>query len=201
MTRIQKRPFQRSMALSVVVPCYNEQDGIAELYRRVTAACRQVAGTSYEVVLVIDGATDGTREAIFELARQDGHVAAIDLARNYGHQIALSSGLEFCRGDRILVLDADLQYPPELLGAMTAVDEPYWFGTQPVVEQRITGLRLIWPDDNSLAEMARDITTSVPQDVLFAHAAGGAGTPLAATVYGRQARRYAHLAVIDGGRN
>lgn len=88
-----------------------------------------------------------------------------------------------------------------LLGAMTAVDEPYWFGTQPVVEQRITGLRLIWPDDNALAEMARDITTSVPHDVIFAHAAGGAGAPLAATVYGRQARRYAHLAVIDGGRS
>ena len=134
MTRIQKRPFQRSMALSVVVPCYNEQDGIAELYRRVTAACRQVAGTSYEVVLVIDGATDGTREAIFELARQDGHVAAIDLARNYGHQIALSAGLEFCRGDRILVLDADLQDPPELLGAMMAkMDE----GADVVYGQRV----------------------------------------------------------------
>ncbi len=87
-----------------------------------------------------------------------------------------------------------------LLGAMTALDEPYWFGTQPVVEQRISGLRLIWPDDNSLAEMARDIAASVPHDVIFAQAAGGAGEPMAATVYGRQARRYAHLAVIDGGR-
>lgn len=86
-----------------------------------------------------------------------------------------------------------------LLGAMTAMDEPYWFGSQPIVEQRITGLRLIWPDDNSLAEMARDIAAAVPQDVMFA---GGRGPiePMAATVYGRQARRYAHLAVIDGGR-
>ncbi len=87
-----------------------------------------------------------------------------------------------------------------LLGAMTALDEPYWFGTQPVVEQRISALRLIWPDDKSLAEMARDIAASVPHDVIFAQAAGGAGEPMAATVYGRQARRYAHLAVIDGGR-
>ena len=86
-----------------------------------------------------------------------------------------------------------------LLGAMTAMDEPYWFGSQPVVEQRITGLRLIWPDDNSLAEMARDIAAAVPQDVLFARA-NGPIEPMAATVYGRQARRYAHLAVIDGGR-
>ncbi len=86
-----------------------------------------------------------------------------------------------------------------MLGAMTAMDEPYWFGSQPVVEQRITGLRLIWPDDNSLADMARDIAAAVPQDVLFARA-NSSIEPMAATVYGRQARRYAHLAVIDGGR-
>jgi hypothetical protein len=86
-----------------------------------------------------------------------------------------------------------------LLGAMTAIDEPYWMGSQPIVEQRITGLRLIWPDDNSLAEMARDIAASVPQDVVFSRG-NVAVEPMAATVYGRQARRYAHLAVIDGGR-
>ena len=86
-----------------------------------------------------------------------------------------------------------------LLGAMTAMDEPYWFGSQPIVEQRITGLRLIWPDDNSLAEMARDIAAAVPQDVLFARGSSPI-EPMAATVYGRSARRYAHLAVIDGGR-
>lgn len=87
-----------------------------------------------------------------------------------------------------------------LLGAMTALDEPYWFGVQPVVEQRISGLRLIWPDDQSHAEMARDVAATVPADVVFATAAGGAPPPMAATVFGRQARRYAHLAVIDGGR-
>jgi hypothetical protein len=86
-----------------------------------------------------------------------------------------------------------------LLGAMTALDEPYWLGVQPILEQRITGLRLIWPDDNSLAEMARDIAAAVPQDVLFARADAPI-QPMSATVYGRQARRYAHLAVIDGGR-
>jgi len=86
-----------------------------------------------------------------------------------------------------------------LLGAMTALDEPYWFGVQPVVEQRISGLRLIWPDDQSHAEMARDVAATIQPDVVFA-AAGGAPQPMAATVFGRQARRYAHLAVIDGGR-
>jgi hypothetical protein len=87
-----------------------------------------------------------------------------------------------------------------LLGAMTAIDEPYWFGVQPVVEQRISGLRLIWPDDNSLADMARDVAAAVPQDVSFAQEAGGAPRPIIGVAFGRQARRYAHLAVIDGGR-
>ena len=88
-----------------------------------------------------------------------------------------------------------------LLGAMTAIVEPYWFGVQPVMEQRITGLRLIWPDDVSLDDMARDIAASVPQDVVFASANGATPIPMQATVYGRSARRYAHLAVIDGGRS
>lgn len=117
---------KQAIALSVVIPCYNERDGIAELHRRVTAACDAQAGSSYEIVLVIDGATDGTREAIVDLARRDTHIVAIDLARNYGHQIALSAGLELCRGERILVLDADLQDPPELLGPMMArMDEGF----------------------------------------------------------------------------
>lgn len=87
-----------------------------------------------------------------------------------------------------------------MLGAMTAIEEPYWFGSDPIMEQRITGLRLIWPDDLSLEDMARDITSRAENDLM---AVGEPLTPMAmaATVYGRAARRYAHLAVIDGGRN
>jgi hypothetical protein len=88
-----------------------------------------------------------------------------------------------------------------LLGAMTAIEEPYWLGIQPVMEQRITGLRLIWPDDVSLEDMARDIAASVPDDVVAADGTATVPMPMAATVFGRAARRYAHLAVIDGGRN
>ena len=91
-----------------------------------------------------------------------------------------------------------------LLGAMSAIDDPYWLGVQPIMEQRITGLRLIWPDDVSLADMARDVAVQVPREVVFASVgspAGPARPPMAATVFGRAARRYAHLAVIDGGRS
>jgi len=83
---------------------------------------------------------------------------------------------------------------------MTAIDEPYWFGVQPVVEQRITGLRLIWPDDQSHSEMARDVATTLKQDMVFGHGDVVPARAIAGTVYGRLARRYAHLAVIDGGR-
>lgn len=88
-----------------------------------------------------------------------------------------------------------------ILGAMTSLDEPYWFGLQPIMEQRITGLRLIWPDDVSLEDMARDIAASVPHDIVAADGTAAVPMPMAATVFGRAARRYAHLAVIDGGRN
>jgi len=96
------------------------------LYRRVSEVCREHAGSSYEIVLVNDGSTDDTKTRLFALADSDPHVVAIDLARNYGHQLALSAGLEFCRGERVLVVDADLQDPPELLGPMLAkMDEGY----------------------------------------------------------------------------
>jgi hypothetical protein len=87
-----------------------------------------------------------------------------------------------------------------ILGALTAIDTPYWFGVQPVMEQRITGLRLIWPDETTPAEMARNIAASIANDVVAAPEPLAMPAPLAATVYGRAARRYAHLAVIDGGR-
>lgn len=104
--------------LSVVIPCYNEVDGIEELHRRVTISCTSEIGDSYEVVYVNDGSRDATWRAMEKLSRSDRHVVAIDLARNYGHQIALSAGLRFCQGERILILDADLQDPPELLSPM-----------------------------------------------------------------------------------
>jgi polyisoprenyl-phosphate glycosyltransferase len=111
----------QSVPLSVVVPCYNESAGIAELYRRIRAVCESQSSIGYEIVLVNDGSTDDTRARIFDIARRDDRVVGVDLARNYGHQIALSAGLELCRGRRVLILDADLQDPPELLRDMMAM--------------------------------------------------------------------------------
>ncbi|QCO14872.1 glycosyltransferase [Azospirillum brasilense] len=106
--------------LSVVVPCYNEAEGIGELHRRVSAACRAEVGESYELILVDDGSRDGTWGRVADLVRDDPAVTGVRLSRNHGHQLALTAGLHVCRGERILIIDADLQDPPELLSTMMA---------------------------------------------------------------------------------
>ena len=107
-------------ALSIVVPCFNEEACLAALYERLTAAARTAAGDDYELVLVNDGSRDGSWPIMQRLATEDAHVVAVNLSRNHGHQLALTAGLDLCRGEQILIIDADLQDPPELLPAMQA---------------------------------------------------------------------------------
>jgi glycosyltransferase involved in cell wall biosynthesis len=105
-------------SLSIVVPCYNEEACLRTLHERLAAAARGAAGEDYEIVLVNDGSSDGSWAIMRELSAADPHVVAIDLSRNHGHQLALTAGLDLARGDLILVIDADLQDPPELLPKM-----------------------------------------------------------------------------------
>ena len=107
-------------ALSIVVPCFNEQECLAALHERLTGAARAAAGEDYELVLINDGSKDGSWDLMREIAGRDPRVVAINLSRNHGHQLALTAGLDLCRGDKILIIDADLQDPPELLGDMLA---------------------------------------------------------------------------------
>lgn len=105
--------------LSVVSPCFNEQEVLPEFYRRLSAACEAVGGT-YEIVLVNDGSRDGTAAVLDGLSARDPHVVAVHLSRNHGHQLALTAGLSTCRGEYVLAIDADLQDPPELVAEMLA---------------------------------------------------------------------------------
>lgn len=104
--------------LSVVVPCYNEELNIQFLYERLKSACSERFAEDYEILLVNDGSKDDTWNLIKALAASDPRVIGVDLSRNHGHQLALSAGLEVCRGELIFILDADLQDPPELLDQM-----------------------------------------------------------------------------------
>ncbi|MDB5447126.1 MAG: glycosyltransferase [Phenylobacterium sp.] len=113
-------------ALSVVAPCYNEQETLPAFVGRMVEACRAVAGESFELLLVNDGSRDGTWPLILQLAETNPGVIGVSLARNYGHQLAVTAGLKLARGERVLVIDADLQDPPELLVELSArMDEGY----------------------------------------------------------------------------
>jgi polyisoprenyl-phosphate glycosyltransferase len=101
--------------LSVVAPVYDEQDLIGEFHTRVCAA---LDGVPFELVLVDDGSSDRTPQLLAELAERDPRVRVIELSRNFGHQTALTAGLDHARGDAVVMLDADLQDPPELIGPM-----------------------------------------------------------------------------------
>jgi polyisoprenyl-phosphate glycosyltransferase len=107
-----------SPRLSIVAPCYNEEAGLEEFYRRMTAAAQATAGSDYEFVLLNDGSSDRTWAIMADLVRRDPHVVAVNLARRHGHQLAITAGLYTCRGERILMIDTDLQDPPELLTDM-----------------------------------------------------------------------------------
>lgn len=106
------------MKLSIVVPCYNEEACLPALHERLCAAARAVFGDDYEILLVNDGSKDRSWAIMSALAQADPHLVAVNLSRNHGHQLALTAGLDLARADVILVIDADLQDPPELLGAM-----------------------------------------------------------------------------------
>src|SRR4029078_13206470 len=101
--------------LSIVVPCYNEEECLEALHKRLGAAARKAVGEDYEIVLINDGSRDATWPLMQLFAAKDPHLVAINLSCNHGHQLALTAGLDLCRGDVILVIDDDLQDQPELL--------------------------------------------------------------------------------------
>jgi len=106
--------------LSIVIPCYNEEDCLHVLRERVFGACAELPGWSFELILIDDGSKDTTPQILRQMAESYPEVVAVLLSRNHGHQLALSAGLSVAQGERILILDADLQDPPELLGPMMA---------------------------------------------------------------------------------
>jgi glycosyltransferase involved in cell wall biosynthesis len=105
-------------ALSVVIPCYNEAACLELLHARVAAAARAAVGDDHEIVLINDGSRDDSWAVMQRLSAADPRVVAINLSRNHGHQLALTAGLDLCSGAQILIIDADLQDPPELLAEM-----------------------------------------------------------------------------------
>ena len=120
---LNSAPMHRP-ALSIVVPCYNEAACLEILHARVAAAARAAVGEDFEILFVNDGSRDDSWPVMQRIAAADPHLVAINLSRNHGHQLALTAGLDLCAGEQILIIDADLQDPPELLSDMrTAMAE------------------------------------------------------------------------------
>ncbi|MBQ4074875.1 MAG: glycosyltransferase family 2 protein [Clostridia bacterium] len=117
---------------SVIVPCYNEEAVLHETHKRLTQVLSRMDG-SYEIIYVNDGSRDKTPQILRELAASDCHVRAIMFARNAGHQMAVTAGLDYAAGDAIVIIDADLQDPPEVIPEMA---EKWKAGSQIVYGQR-----------------------------------------------------------------
>src|SRR5258708_23269988 len=106
-------PKAGRLALSVVVPCYNEGQGLPLCVEGMMAAAEIAAKGAYELVLVNDGSRDTTWEVIRGVTERHPAAVGINLTRNHGHQLAVTAGLSLTRGARVLIIDADLQDPPE----------------------------------------------------------------------------------------
>jgi len=103
-----------SPLLSVVVPLYNEEAVVSEFHERLAAVLARLE-LSTEIIYVNDGSTDGSLGLLLELRRHDQRIAIVDLSRNFGKELALTAGLDYAHGDAVVVIDADLQDPPELI--------------------------------------------------------------------------------------
>ncbi len=105
------------MTLSVVTPCYNEEEVFPELKSRLNSVLSKLE-IPYEIIFVDDGSKDRTWELLLKAQAEDPHIKAVRLSRNFGHQLAITCGLDQAKGEVVLILDADLQDPPELLPEM-----------------------------------------------------------------------------------
>jgi polyisoprenyl-phosphate glycosyltransferase len=105
---------QMKITYSIIAPIYNEKENLPELHRRV-AEVMDSTGEPWEFILVDDGSADGSTDIIRELARKDQRIRSVIFARNFGHQIAITAGWDYARGDAVVIIDADLQDPPELI--------------------------------------------------------------------------------------
>lgn len=161
-----------------------------------SAYCRELKGRSFSQ-LWHDKDGDAI-ETLIRAVTEDNAVALVTF------QGATGVGTQTTFETILLPLRHNGSTNMRILGGMSVVDEPYWFGTQPVIEQRITGLRLIWPDDKAAIDDKEGISAAVHADGNWSGETPEetpALTPLTTSLHGNTARRYAHLAVIDGGRN
>jgi len=120
--------------ISVVIPCLNEEAVIKETHRRLTNVMSAVKKCDYELIYVDDGSTDRTRELLRVIQHSDPRVRVVGFSRNFGHQFAVTAGIDVALGEAVVLIDADLQDPPEIIQTMI---EHWWKGYQVAYAQRV----------------------------------------------------------------
>ncbi len=124
--------------ISIVVSAYNEEENIEALYTQLTAHLQTINNIKYEIIFVNDGSKDTTKSKIINLLKADSKVKLVDFVRNFGHEIAMTAGMDYALGDAVIFMDADLQHPPKLIAEMVK----YWQeGVDIVLTKRIDNLQ------------------------------------------------------------
>ena len=106
------------MKISIIIPCYNEEEVLNTLYERIDNVSKKLLNYECEFIFVNDGSKDKTEQIIEELNKKDSRVKLFSFSRNFGHQAAISCGIHNCKGDIAVIIDADLQDPPEIIPDM-----------------------------------------------------------------------------------
>jgi dolichol-phosphate mannosyltransferase len=119
MTPKDNEPFKKQL-LSIVIPCYNEEEVIRETIKRLKTVCSGLINLDVELIFIDDGSHDNTRDILKMLASEDERIRIIGFARNFGHQIAVTAGIDAANGDAVVLIDADLQDPPEIIHDMVS---------------------------------------------------------------------------------
>lgn len=119
MNAVANPPHQRQL-LSLVIPCYDEEEVIGETMKRLKVFCSELHDLDVELIFVDDGSRDQTRSLLKAYAAEDPRIKVIGFARNFGHQIAVTAGIDAASGDAVVLIDADLQDPPEVVHQMIA---------------------------------------------------------------------------------
>ncbi len=152
--------------ISMVVPVFNEEEVLPEFYRRATDALAALEGLDYELLFVDDGSHDGSFQQLERLAEQDARVRVLKFSRNFGHQIAITAGIDNARGDCLVVIDSDLQDPPELVADMVAKWREGYDVVYAVREDRKGEGRLkLWTASVFYRLLRRIVKIEIPVDV------------------------------------
>ena len=120
--------------VSIVISAYNEQDNVTELYKQLNTSLKKVKNIDFEFLYVDDGSSDKTYANCLKLQKKDARVKLVQLKRNFGHEIAMTAGMDYAKGDAVIFMDSDLQHPPVYIPKMI---ELWWQGKEIVLTKRL----------------------------------------------------------------